>query len=64
MAFFAGLLLFSTCTCLMFMLGASGQYDFDKGQRIYICCLAFGAFTGLVTCVVDFVVHNIISHIG
>lgn len=64
MLFFAGLLLFSVCTCILFMIGASERDIYDRFDRIYILFLAFGAFAGFVCCVVDLIVQNVMMSVG
>lgn len=64
MLFFAGLLLFTVCTAMLFMIGASERDIYDRFDRAYILALAFGAFTGFVCCVVDLVVQNVMMSVG
>lgn len=64
MLFFTGLMLFAVCTCLLFFIGASERDIYDRFDQAYILCLAFGAFTGFVCCVVDLIVQNIMMSVG
>lgn len=64
MLFFAGLLLFGVCTCMLFMIGASERDIYGRVDRIYILFLAFGAFVGFVCCVVDVIVQNLMMTVG